>query len=183
MKLIEIDSAKKHIILNERDDYVVCIENKNCDLTVECACEGVKVKILGLYTGKDKENYILKTTQLHNAKNTYSDLLIKGVFDDESSFTYSGLIRINPSGNTSHAYQKNQNLLLSSKAKVTSEPNLEIYANDVFCTHGSTTGTLSKEQLFYIKSRGLNTSAAKSLLIQGFIQEVYDIKNQFTKYA
>ncbi|MEK7177659.1 MAG: SufD family Fe-S cluster assembly protein, partial [Patescibacteria group bacterium] len=74
----------------------------------------------------------------------------------------------------SHAYQKNKNLILSSGVYVDSRPFLEILANDVFCTHGSTTGKINEESLFYLKSRGLNQKMAEELYISGFIQEIFD---------
>ena len=100
--------------------------------------------------------------------------MIKGVFDGSSRFIYQGLIKIEKSGQKSHAYQKNKNLILSSGVYVDSRPFLEILANDVFCTHGSTTGKINEESLFYLKSRGIDQKNAEQLYVSGFIQEVID---------
>ena len=130
--------------------------------------------IYGLYTGSDKSTYALTTHQHHTVPEGYSELLVKGVFDDQSSLDYSGYIKIEKNCNGSHAYQKNQTLLLSSKAHVTSEPNLEILSPDVFCTHGSTTGHINADQLYYMQTKGLSRPAAKLLYIDGFINDLVD---------
>lgn len=140
----------------------------------ELDATGVEVYIFGLFTGKDEKHYRIETIQHHKKPGAYSDLFIKGVFDDASKFYYQGLIRIEKEGQQSHAYQKNQNLILSPDVYVESNPFLEILANDVFCTHGSTTGKLNKEDIFYVKSRGLNDTNARALLVEGFANEVID---------
>jgi Fe-S cluster assembly protein SufD len=172
-----IDVAKEqkdHYVFNTPGEYIVFMHNVSGKFTFEMAHEGATLEIYGLYTGKNQDDYKVETVQHHTASGSISNLFIKGVFDDESRFDYEGLIRIEKSGQKSHAYQKNQNLILSPKVFVESNPNLEILANDVFCTHGSTTGKLNADQIFYAKSRGLSTKAARELLIQGFIDEVYE---------
>ena len=129
---------------------------------------------MGVYIGKGKDEFSLSTVQHHKVGESVSDLLVKGVFTDQARFFYQGLIRIEKEAQKSHAYQKNQNLVLSPKVFVESRPFLEILANDVFCTHGSTTGQLSKDELFYLKARGIDEEKAKKLLVEGFIKEVFD---------
>lgn len=167
-------NPKEKLVFNKPGEYVVFMHNLSGSVTVELAAPKVEVDIFGLFTGKNTDQFVIQTTQHHTAPGSMSNLLIKGVFDDESKFNYQGLIRIEKSAQQSHAYQKNQNIILSSKTYVESKPFLEILANDVFCTHGSTTGKLSEEELFYINSRGLDTSEAKALLIEGFIDELYE---------
>lgn len=154
--------------------YVVYFRNLSGKFTFELNQSGIELYIFGLYTGSKKDAFEIETVQHHNHKGTYSDLLIKGVFDDASSFKYQGLIRIEREGQQSHAYQKNQNLILSPRVSVESNPFLEILANDVFCTHGSTTGKLNPEELFYLRSRGFEDKAARALLVDGFAAEVID---------
>jgi len=170
--LKEID--KKNITLDEPGDYVVFFHNISGKVTVELVAKGVNVDIFGLFTGKKKDQFQIETIQHHRAPQSTSNLLIKGVFDDESKFHYQGLIRIEKTGQQSHAYQKNQNLILSPKVFVESKPYLEILANDVFCTHGSTTGKLNQDQLFYAASRGLDREKAQKLLVDGFVNEIYE---------
>ena len=130
--------------------------------------------MIGLYDMKNKDKYVIQTEQIHLSPNSFSDLYILSVAGDNSSLTFSGLIRIEKNAQHSHAYQKNQNLMVSKNAFVDSRPILEILANDVFCTHGSTSGPISKDQLYYLQTKGLNTGEAEKTLIEGFKQQVYE---------
>lgn len=160
-----------HLIFDTPGEYVVFLHNISgkfiFDLREKC-----QVFIFGLFTGKQDDQYHIETIQHHRAPGSFSDLSIKGVFHDTSQFHYQGLIRIEPQGQQSHAYQKNQNLVLSPNVFVESRPFLEILANDVFCTHGSTTGKLNKDVLWYAQSRGLTKESAQYLLVQGFIDDI-----------
>lgn len=167
------ENSKKDLTFAEAGDYVVFFHNISGRLHFEIEAEGVNVYIYGLFTGKNADQFNIETIQHHKVGNSFSDLLIKGVFTDNSKLMYEGLIRIEKGAQQSHAYQKNQNLILSKDAFVDSRPFLEILANDVFCTHGSTTGKLNKEQIFYAQSRGLTTKQAEQLLVDGFINELY----------
>ncbi|MCR4276503.1 MAG: SufD family Fe-S cluster assembly protein [Candidatus Roizmanbacteria bacterium] len=165
---------KKTLVFNKPGDYAVFLHNLSGEYNFKIESSGVNLDILGLYMGKKSDNFELKTNQYHIAPNSTSNLLIKGVFDDSSKFIYQGLIKIEKDGQKSHAYQKNKNLILSEKVYVDSRPFLEILADDVFCTHGSTTGKINEESLFYLKSRGLQQKTAEKLYIEGFIQEILD---------
>jgi Fe-S cluster assembly protein SufD len=125
-----------------------------------------------MFEGRGADEYRIHTVQHHIAPNSTSNLLIKGVFNDHSKFHYTGLVKIDKGAQQSHAYQKNQNLLMSPGAYVQSEPFLEILANEVFCTHGSTTGKINEEELTYLASRGVEREKAKELIIEGFFHEV-----------
>ncbi len=96
------------------------------------------------------------------------------MFESASQFAYKGLVRIDLNCNGSHAYQKNQNLLLSNNAKVSSEPDLEIMSPDVFCTHGSTTGGIPSDQINYMRSRGLTELDALHMYKKGFLGDVLE---------
>jgi Fe-S cluster assembly protein SufD len=172
-KLINLNKEKKEtLIFNKPGDYVVFFENLSGEFSFRIEAENVNLEIYGLYVGKGNDQFTIKTTQHHIAPNSSSNLLIKGIFFDQAKFFYRGLVRIEKGAQKSHAYQKNQNLVLSSNVDIDSKPDLEILANDVFCTHGSTTGYLNEEQIFYLKSRGLEESQAKNLLIEGFVGEI-----------
>ena len=160
--------------LTKAGHYVVFLHNLSGKFTFELSHNEVNLEIYGLFTGKNSDNFNIETIQHHKAPGAVSNLFIKGVFDDESRFYYQGLIRIEKEAQKSHAYQKNQNLILSNKTFVESKPYLEILANDVFCTHGSTTGKLNEEEIFYIKSRGVSDQAARQALVDGFVEEVYE---------
>jgi Fe-S cluster assembly protein SufD len=172
-KLINLNKEKKEILVfNKPGTYVVFFENLSGEFSFRIEAENVNLEIYGLYVGKGNDQFNIKTIQHHIAPNSFSNLLVKGVFFDQAKFFYRGLVRIEKGAQKSHAYQKNQNLVLSSNVDIDSKPDLEILANDVFCTHGSTTGYLNEEQIFYLKSRGLNDSQAKDLLIEGFVGEI-----------
>jgi Fe-S cluster assembly protein SufD len=162
------------VMITHPGEYVYFFHNLSGELDISITGEGVKVYIFGLYTGKESKTYTLRTIQRHRAPGSWSELLIKGVFDDRSSLDYSGLIRIEKECNGSHAYQKNQNILLSRHTHVSSEPNLEILSPDVFCTHGSTTGKPSEDILAYIQARGVSRPDALQLYTDGFIAEMYE---------
>jgi Fe-S cluster assembly protein SufD len=172
-KLINLNKEKKEtLIFNKPGDYVVFFKNLSGEFNFRIEAENVNLEIYGLYVGKGSDQFTIKTTQHHIAPKSFSNLLVKGVFFDQAKFFYRGLVRIEKGAQKSHAYQKNQNLVLSSNVDIDSKPDLEILANDVFCTHGSTTGYLNEEQIFYLKSRGLEESQAKNLLIEGFVGEI-----------
>jgi len=175
MKFININKQKKEQMLFDKkgETYVVYFHNISGKLLFEITEPEIKLYIYGLYTGKRSDEFHIETIQLHKAPGSLSDLLIKGVFEDKSKFIYQGLIRLEKKAQQSYAYQKNQNLIMSKDVFVDSRPYLEILANDVFCTHGSTTGKLSEDQLLYARTRGLSAPDAEQMLVQGFIDEVY----------
>lgn len=166
------DSGDRGFVFDEPGRHVVFFHNISGNLKFEINAPGVELYIYGLYTGTGHDRFQLTTLQMHNAPSSLSNLYVKGIFEDSSQFLYQGLIRIEKNGSGSHAYQKNQNLILSDKVFVSSKPDLEILARDVFCTHGSTTGRLNRKQLFYLASRGLDEKEGQKLLVAGFIQHL-----------
>ncbi len=179
VKLIKIkENGGTHLEFDKPGDYIVLIKNISGNFKFDILSENVSLDIYGIYTGHKNEKYAVETLQRHAKPNSVSNLFIKGVFDDESVLDYRGLIRIEKDAQQSHAYQKNQNIILSPKATVESKPYLEILANDVFCTHGSTTGKINTEQVNYLQTRGIEINNARKLLVQGFIDEIYDLINK-----
>lgn len=175
MKFIHVtETPEKPFIFDEKERYVVFFHNVSGKYDFQMNAEGAELFIFGLFTGEEDKTYRIETVQHHNAPGSYSDLYIKGVFRDSSKFHYQGLIRIEKEGQNSHAYQKNQNLILSPNVFVESNPFLEILANEVFCTHGSTTGRLNKEELYYAQTRGLSYEQAQQLLVEGFMNELIE---------
>jgi len=160
---------------NEHVTYVIFPENKTDETgKIEIKVTGTKanVQILGIIIGQGNQVIRLKTVQDHLGEQSVSDLLIKSALFGSSRFYYEGLIRIEKDAQRSNAYQKNQNLLLSSKAWADSRPYLEILANDVRCTHGATIGKPDQEQLYYLASRGLNGKDATRVILEGFFEDV-----------
>lgn len=173
MKFTNVNHCKKtHFTVTEPGRHIYYLHNFSGYVTVDIATKGAEVYIFGLYDGRNANEFNLHTTQHHMVGESTSDLFIKGVFDDQSKFLYEGLIHIDKGAQKSNAYQKNQNLITSDGVYVDSRPFLEIEANDVRCTHGSTTGKLDAEQLFYAEARGIDIIQAKEMLIEGFKQDL-----------
>lgn len=108
----------------------------------------------------------------HLAAETYSDQLVKGVVGGQAKGVFQGCIHIAPNAVKTRGNQQHRALLLSDEAEVDAKPELEIYADDVQCSHGSACGQLDAEQLFYMRSRGLSEDAAKKILVDAYINEV-----------
>lgn len=146
------------------------LRNADVSVRVRLTKPGAEAKIVGIVVGGAKDTVRLHTMQIHEAPETTSDLLVKGVLDGEASLLYDGGIRVAEKAQKTNAYQRNENLLLSSSAHAQSKPALEILANDVRCTHGATVGTLSREQLWYLESRGIEKKQGTTLIVQGFLR-------------
>lgn len=135
---------------------------------------GARALLSGVYFADGEQHLDLDTEQNHACPNTSSDLLYKGALKGGARTVWQGMIRVAPGAQRTDAYQANRNLLLSEEARADSIPGLEIEADDVRCTHGSTVGQLDPEELFYLMSRGIPRPAAGQLLINGFFAPVLD---------
>jgi Fe-S cluster assembly protein SufD len=130
-------------------------------------------EMLGLYFADSNQVIDHHTLQDHISPNAHSDLLYKGALRDESLTIFSGLIRVEPGAQKTDAYQTNRNIILGTDdAFAVSLPNLEIMADDVKCSHGSTTGQVDETELFYLMSRGIPRHEAEKLVVFGFFGEV-----------
>src|SRR5215218_2734987 len=137
------------------------------------AAPGSDSEMLGLYFADSNQVLDHHTLQDHLAPNAHSDLLYKGALRDESLAVFSGLIRVEPGAQKTDAYQTNRNLILGTDdAMAVSLPRLEIQADDVKCSHGSTTGQVDDVELFYLMSRGIPRREAEKLVVFGFFGEV-----------
>src|SRR5919202_1051655 len=135
--------------------------------------EGSDSEMLGMYFADSDQVLDHHTLQDHISPNAHSDLLYKGALRDESLAVFSGLIRVEPGAQKTDAYQTNRNLILGTdEAMAVSLPNLEIMADDVKCSHGSTTGQVDDVELFYLMSRGIPRKEAEKLVVFGFFGEV-----------
>ncbi len=135
---------------------------------------GATGDLLAVYFGDGDQTLDFRTFQVHQARDTTSNLLFKGVLDDSSTSIYTGLIRVAPEAAGTNAFQTNRNIKLSDEAWAESVPNLEIENNDVRCSHASTVSPIDAEQRFYLESRGVPTTAAERLIVEGFLDEVVD---------
>lgn len=136
------------------------------------AGEGAHCLSFGLYL-TDKWQHVDNYVNVeHTAPNCTSNQLFKGVLDDMSTGAFNGRILVQPGAQGTVAYQKNNNILMTDDAKMDTKPQLEIYADDVKCSHGATVGQIDENALFYLQSRGINKREARLMLMFGFAHEV-----------
>lgn len=146
-----------------RNEYSLSLEGEHCE-----------THLLGLGIA-DRQRKIDTVSLIdHKVPQCHSNELFKYSADDESRCSFAGRILVRPGAHHTDSYQSNRNLLGSSKAKIYSKPQLEIYNDDVKCSHGSATGQLDPMQLFYMRTRGIDESDAKLLLKQAFMSDIID---------
>jgi Fe-S cluster assembly protein SufD len=143
-------------------------------LELELDGQGASGRMSGLFFADREQHLDHDTQQNHNAPHTTSDLLFKGALRDRSRSVWQGMIRVAPGAQRTDGYQANRNLILSDGARADSIPGLEIMADDVRCTHGSTVGQIDEEHVFYLRSRGMTRREAERLIVEGFFLEVLD---------
>lgn len=142
----------------------------NVDIAIEG--ENAETHLNGAYILKDKQHVDNHTIITHFASNCFSNETYKGVMDDQSTAVFNGMIKVQPNAQRIDSYQSNGNVLLSDDASINSKPELEIYADDVKCSHGSTTGQLDEEAIFYMRARGISEKNARALMVTAFIDDV-----------
>jgi Fe-S cluster assembly protein SufD len=141
-------------------------------LTIEQNGEGCRSEIYGMGLLHDSQQAHMRTHVIHNIGGGYSSQIIKFVLDDHANASFRGELKIQPDAQQTEAYQTNRNILLSRQAEMLTEPQLEIYADDVKASHGATTGQLDESALFYMQQRCLDRETATKLLLQAFFDEV-----------
>jgi len=132
---------------------------------------GSSANVVGAYFGEQQQIFDYRYFMRHVGTNTRSDMFLKGAVEDQARSVFTGMIRIEETGQKTEAFQTNRNLILSDGASAQSVPNLEILANDVRCGHGSTVGPLDAEQRYYLMSRGLAPERADRLQVRGFFEQ------------
>jgi len=142
----------------------------NCNLNGQYSSAFVN----GVFLLKDNQQHEIRTSINHLVENTKSYQLIKSVLGKESKAAYQGKIFVNQKAQKTDGYQLSKAILLDETSEFNAKPELEIYADDVKCSHGSTSGSLDENSIFYLMSRGLNYQQSKELLINGFILEVIE---------
>jgi Fe-S cluster assembly protein SufD len=139
-----------------------------------CGGAGCELWLHGAYAGAGDQHLDHTTRIDHAVPNTSSHEVYKGVLDDRSRGVFQGGILVRPDAQKTDGHQLNKALLLSPKAEIDSKPALEIFADDVKCSHGATTGEIDGEQLFYLRARGVPEEEARTLLVQAFLDEIFD---------
>ncbi len=135
---------------------------------------GAEASLLGMHLVRDRQRYDFYTQQNHQAASCRSNLLFKGAVQDRARASYQGVINVARQAQQTDAYQTNRTLVLSPAARADSSPQLEIEANDVRCSHGSTVSNVDDAQVFYLQSRGLSVDRARRLIVSGFMAEIAD---------
>ena len=142
----------------------------NCNLNGKYSSAFVN----GIFSLMNNQQHEIRTTINHLTDNTKSYQLIKSVLGKESKAVYQGKIFVNPIAQKTDGYQLSKAILLDETSEFNAKPELEIYADDVKCSHGSASGNLSENSIFYLMSRGLNYQQSKELLINGFLLDVIE---------
>jgi Fe-S cluster assembly protein SufD len=142
----------------------------NCNLKGEYSSAFIN----GIFSLSKAKHHEIRTTVNHLTENTKSYQLIKSVLDDSSKAVYQGKIFVNSKAQKTDGYQLSKAILLNEESEFNAKPELEIYADDVKCSHGSASGSLSEDSIFYLMSRGLNYEQSRELLINGFLLDVIE---------
>ena len=162
------NSISETFIFSSGSDYI-----KN---EVNCNLEGKysSAFINGIHLLSKNKHHEIRTNTNHLYENTKSYQLIKSVIDDSSKSVYQGKIYVDSKAQKTDGYQLSKAVLLNEQAEFNAKPELEIYADDVKCSHGSASGSLDENSIFYLMSRGLDQKTAKELLINGFLLDVVE---------
>lgn len=154
-----------------RNNLNIKLKEKNC-----------YSNMYGFYALREKSHVDNHTTVDHIDENSISNEHYKGIMDNNSNGVFNGKILVRKKAQKTNAFQSNNNILLSDEAKINTKPQLEIWADDVKCSHGCTVGQLDKEAIFYLQSRGISREKAISMLLGAFSEEIIEkIENQFIK--
>lgn len=144
------------------------------DLIVEMDGEGAEANLYGLYMPAQRQHVDHHLTLRHLQPHTFSRQLYKGILQDKAHSVFNGRIYVAQAAQRTDAIQHNKNLLLSDAALADSQPQLEIFADDVRCTHGGTIGQLNRDGLFYLQSRGIGAETARRIMVHAFAGEVVE---------
>ena len=142
------------------------------DIQVSLAGPGSTVSLDGISAVRDRQVMDAHTLIDHQQPHCTSRQLYKGLLDGHATTVFNGIVRVRPGASGTDGEQMNRSLLLSRDAKANTKPQLEIYNDDVRCTHGATVGQLSDQELFYLESRGIAPAAAREMLAHGFLEDV-----------
>ncbi|MBQ5625574.1 MAG: SufD family Fe-S cluster assembly protein [Paludibacteraceae bacterium] len=175
-------NAQYHFIQEEGSTlrlHILCLsdatssdEQWQASITVEQNATNCRTELYGMGLLHGTQQAHIHTNVLHNIGGGYSSQLFKFVLDEQSRGSFRGELKILPDAQQTEAYQTNRNILLSRQAEMLTEPQLEIYADDVKASHGATTGQLDESALFYMQQRCIDRDTAAKLLLCAFFDEV-----------
>jgi len=164
----DTNSVYETFVLSSGSNF---IKNEiNCNLNGKYSSAFIN----GIFYLKNQQHHEIRTSVNHLIDNSKSHQLIKSVLDNDSKSVYQGKIFVNSEAQKTDGYQLSKAILLSENVEFNAKPELEIYADDVKCSHGSASGSLNQDSIFYLMSRGLNYKQSKELLINGFLLDVVE---------
>ncbi|MBO5780941.1 MAG: SufD family Fe-S cluster assembly protein [Opitutales bacterium] len=146
--------------------------NTRAERNFELAGKNSRADVAALFVSSDSITHDLRTRQHHSCPGAFSNLKVKNILFDTSRTAFAGLIRVDEDAQKTESYQSCRSLLVSEKARASGMPVLEILANDVTCSHGCAVSQPDREEIFYMKSRGLDEYLAQKLLVGGFANEI-----------
>lgn len=158
------------------------------NLNIDSLGKNTMTYLNGLYPLKGKQHVDNHTYLLHREPNGESHELYKGIMGDFSTGVFNGKVFVHREAQKTNAFQSNANIVMTDTATINSKPELEIYADDVKCSHGSTTGQLDEEALFYLRARGLSKESARAVLVNAFASDVIEhigveaVKNEIEQF-
>ena len=165
---LDDDSVSENFVFSRGSKFIK--HEINCDLRGEYSSAFIN----GIINLKNSQHHEIKTNINHQSRDTKSYQLIKSVLDENSKGVYQGKIFVNQNAQKTDGYQLSRALLLNENTEFDAKPELEIYADDVKCSHGSSSGNLDENSIFYLMSRGLNYQQSRELLINGFLLDVIE---------
>ncbi len=164
-------NANSNFTINTATFHGALVRN---NLTIEVDASNCETNLSGLYLGKNNDHIDNHTIVDHKKPHCNSNEIYRGVLDDSSTGVFNGKVFVRQHAQKTNAFQKNNTILLSDDAVSNSKPELEIYADDVKCSHGSTTGQIDEEAVFYLQSRGVSRKSAINLMINAFAKDTLE---------
>lgn len=144
----------------------------NYNYRIELDGAGAELELYGLFVCSEDRRCNIRTNVRHNVADCRSNQVVKGIASANGVGTFDGLVYVAPDAQRTEAYQQSRNMLLSREARIHTNPQLEIYADDVRCSHGATVGNIDDDAIYYMRQRGLDEEQARKLQVSGFLRDV-----------
>lgn len=149
-------------------------ELSTCDMDIDLCGAHAKANLTGLFLPKGKQFHQQRLHINHQVSDCQSEQNFRGILDDEAKAVFIGKVTVAKGADKTEAHQSNKNLLLAKTAQMITAPQLQIFADDVICSHGATVGQLDEDAMFYLRSRGFTEQQAQEMLVDGFINTYFD---------
>lgn len=177
--IVGTDAVPRQIVLGQGEtlDMVLLVlpgVSADVAIDVDLVGEGARAELYGLYLCTGEQQAGIATQVRHLSGSCTSRQLFKGLAGGHSKASFDGLVYVKQDAQKTEAYQENHNILLSDSARIETRPQLEIYADDVVCSHGATIGRMNEDELFYMRSRGIPVEEARILQMISFISPVVE---------